>query len=152
MIHYFMSNSKDKYYLIYNYFNLIYELISNEYYIESNEIQIIIDYIFELIKNLNYNLINNEMNDIDNKNENTDKNNIINDNFEIKQKIICIVFRIFVNLIFVNDYDKETIKNLHKLIKCIYFTREILEVICQEIDKLFFFSILYKKSKQSIQF
>ena len=145
MIHYFMSKNKDKHYLIYNYFNLIYELISNEYYIENKEIQIIIDYIFELIKNLNYNLnINIEINNIDNKNENAYKNNSISDTFEIKQKIICIVFRIFVNLIFINEYDKETTKNLLKLIKCLYFTKEILEVICQEIDKLFFFLFYIK--------
>ena len=48
-LHFCLSNNKDKYYLIYNYFILIYELILNEYYFELNEIQLLITYLYELI-------------------------------------------------------------------------------------------------------
>ena len=79
ILHFCLSNNKEKYYLIYNYFILIYDLILNEYYFESNEIQLLIEYLNELINKNN--IINNQINNIiKNENINDNINNSINNN------------------------------------------------------------------------
>ena len=141
LVHYCISNNKNNYYLIYNYLYVIYELICNEYYLENNEIQILMDYLSELIKK------NNDINDNDNENEyniindkNDNLNNIIKDNDrEIKEKIICIILRILIDLIFSNYTDKKIKENMLDLIKNIEINNEIINNICKEIDKLFSF-------------
>ena len=144
ILHFCLSNIKDKYYLIYDYFILIYELVLNEYYFESNEIQLLIDYLYELI-NKNNNKednINNQINIII-KNENIDnninKNNINCDNKEIKQKLVIIILKILIDLIFANLSVKEINKNMIKLINSIELTKEIIDSICFEIVKIFNF-------------
>ena len=71
-----MSDNKDKCYLIYNYFIIIYDLVLNEYYFESNEIQFLIEYFNELINKNNINKKNSTNNQINNiiKNENINDN------------------------------------------------------------------------------
>ena len=135
LLHYCLSNLKNNYNLIYKYFNLIYELIGNEYYFENNEIQILIDYIYELIKNNN-----NEINE----------NNIINDKDENQNKIndelVLIVLKILIDLIFVNKQDKEIKKNIRNLIQFIIFSNELLNGICKEILNIFDF--LFNRTKK----
>ena len=151
LLHFCLSNNKNKYYLIYNYFNLIYELIKNEYYYNENDIQILIDYLNELITINNNNNVNNE---------NIINNNINVDN-EIISKLISIILCILIDLIFVNISNKEINKNMIELINFIQLTNENVGIICGEIGKIFNFLFnntkddsknfkLYVKNKQEI--
>ena len=65
--------------------------------------------------------------------------NIIVDNFEIQKKLISIILRIFIDLLFVNLSDKEIYNNMLKLIRSIEFKYELLSEVCQEIEKIFCF-------------
>ena len=146
LLHYCISNFENEYDLIYKYFNLIYELISNEYYFEKNELQILIDYIHRLIKN-NHNNFNNEKNIINEKNENNNINNINDENNKIKQNILLIVLKILIDLVLVNAPDKAIKKNMKKLIQSIKFSHELLDGICNELLKLFDFLINNRKEE-----
>ena len=142
LLHFCISNNKDKYVLLYYYLDLIYELISNEYSFNEKEIQILIDYCSELIKNNNNNNVNEENNIVND-------NNIIiddkDDKDEIIQKIISIICRILINLIFLNLSSKELNNKMIDLINSIEFTNENLGIICKEIDNLF--HILFNKNQ-----
>ena len=132
VFHYFMNNNKNKYYFMYNYLNLIHELITNEYYFGNNEIRILICYLNELIKGKEDNSNIN--------NENINRNNIKNENNkEIKQKIISIIFTILIDLIFINIVDKETSNAFLDLINYLELNNEILKSITKEIEKVFYF-------------
>ena len=144
-LHFCLNSNKDKYYLIYNYFILIYELIINEFYFEDNELQLLINYLYELINKNNSNKednINNQ-NNINIKNENINNNfnnnNINCDNKEIIQKVIIIILKILIDLVFSNLSIKEINKNMIKLINSIELTKEILCSICKEIVKIITF-------------
>ena len=141
LFHFIMSNNKN--HLIYNYLDLIHELITKEYYLGNNEIYILINYSKELInpKNKNETTI-----DIDNTKieEKKDNNNIIKDNNEkiqekMKEKIISVILCILIDLIYGNLTHKEIKNDMLNLIDSIDITNEMLDNICKEIDKLFNF-------------
>ena len=134
VFHYFMNKNKNKFYFMYNYLNLMYELIINEYYIENNEIQILICYLVELIEDKENNTSNNNENNNDNNNI---KNS--NNNKEIILKLISLLFQILIDLTFVNIVEKETNNCFLKIINYLELTNEILKIISKEIVKVFYF-------------
>jgi len=133
--YYCIGNNTNNYQLMYYYFNLIYELICNEYYFENDEINILIEYIYQLLD--------------DKIEENNDKNNIINEenniniknNDEIKENLICIVLKILIILIYGNLSEKNIKNSFIELINLLNLTHPIIKSINNQINELIAFLI-----------
>ena len=145
LFYYCIGNNAKKYHLIYYYFNLIYELICNEYYFENDEINILMQYIYQLLddKIEEYN----DKNNIINK-----ENNInINNNDEIKENIISIVLKILIISIYGNISEKNIKNNFIELIKSMNLTQPIIKSINNSINELIAFLLNKNKTNNSTE-
>ena len=127
--YYCLNNYKNKYKIMLYFMNLIYELISDEYYIEKHEIEKLISYAEEIINNNNDNNINNIENKINVYEEEENK--------EIKNKILCTISLILINLINFIYQDKKLKNDFINLLNSIDFTVEIIKSLNNELYKIF---------------
>ena len=142
LFYYCIGNNAKKYHLIYYYFKLIYELICNEYYFKNDEINILMEYIYQLLddKIEEYN---------DKKNIINEENNInLNNNDEIKENIISIILKILIISIYGKISEKNIKNNFIELIKSINLTHLIIKSINNPINVLIAF-LLNKNNKNN---
>ena len=133
LFYYCIGNNAKKYHLIYYYFKLIYDLICNEYYFKNDEINILMEYIYQLLDNkiqeyIDKNIIINEENNIN-----------LNNNDEIKENIISIILKILIISIYGNISEKNIKHSFIELIKSMNLTHLIIKAINNPINELIAF-------------
>ena len=140
-----INNYKNNYKMMLYFINLIYDIISKGYYIENHEIEILINYVEEIMNNKDK---NNEDNNIDNE----DKIILIdnyNDNKEIINKIVYEILLILINLIYLTDANKKVFNDIKIILNSMNLTIEIIKSINHELDKLFTYFLNLKNSEEN---